>query len=94
MRARSQTRLQLFVRHALADERLGAEDDGECEPFGVLGAGFGGVDRSPSSWRMKERGAVELLACGHAAHVGGKLDKAWLIRGVGVEYDLCCAACL
>lgn len=50
---------------------------------------------------------MELLACGHAAHVGGRricphlagehadeLDKAWLMRGVGVEYDLCCAACL
>src|ERR1035441_8121107 len=31
----------------LVDERLCAEDDGECEPFGVLGAGFGGVDRDP-----------------------------------------------
>ena len=42
MRARSRTRLQLFVRDALVDERLGAEDDGECEPSGILGAGFGG----------------------------------------------------
>src|SRR5580704_16667027 len=33
--------------YALVDERLCAEDDGECEPFGVLGAGFGGVDRDP-----------------------------------------------
>jgi hypothetical protein len=32
---------------ALVDECLGAEDDGEGEPFGVLGAGFGGVDRDP-----------------------------------------------
>ena len=31
----------------LVDERLCAEDDGECEPFGVLGAGFGGVDHDP-----------------------------------------------
>src|ERR1700728_2411228 len=32
---------------ALVDEGLGAEDEGECEPVGVLGAGFGGVDRDP-----------------------------------------------
>jgi hypothetical protein len=41
VRERSQTRLQLFVRHALVDERLAAEDEGKCVPFGVLGAGFG-----------------------------------------------------
>lgn len=32
---------------ALVDERLCAEDDGEREPFGVLGAGLGGVDHDP-----------------------------------------------
>jgi hypothetical protein len=31
----------------LVDERLCAEDDGECEPFGVLGVGLGGVDHDP-----------------------------------------------
>lgn len=30
---------------SLIDECLGAEDDGECEVFGVVAAGFGGVDR-------------------------------------------------
>lgn len=33
--------------YARVDERLCAEDDGECEPFGVLSAGFGGADRDP-----------------------------------------------
>jgi hypothetical protein len=33
------------------DERLGAEDDGDREPLGVLGAGFGGVDEDPPCCR-------------------------------------------
>jgi hypothetical protein len=32
---------------ALAGEGLCAENHGECEPFGVLGTGFGGVDHDP-----------------------------------------------
>ena len=62
MRARSQIRLQLFVRCALVDERLGAEDDGECEPFGVLGAGFGGRyqewDRGPFTGESQDHISV------------------------------------
>jgi hypothetical protein len=49
---------------------------------------------------------VKVLPCGHTAHLGERrlcrhllgeradqLDTFWLLRGVGVEYDLCCAAC-
>jgi hypothetical protein len=49
---------------------------------------------------------VKVLPCGHAAHLGERrlcrhllgeradeLDTFWILRGVGVEYDLCCAAC-
>lgn len=49
---------------------------------------------------------VKVLHCGHVAHQGERqvcrhllseraeeLDTFWVLRGVGVEYDLCCAAC-
>jgi hypothetical protein len=49
---------------------------------------------------------VKVLPCGHAAHLGERrlcrhllgeqadeLDTFWLLRGVGLEYDLCCEAC-
>jgi len=49
---------------------------------------------------------VETLPCGHVALEGarrlcrhllgegaGELDTFWVLRGVGVEYDLCCGRC-
>jgi hypothetical protein len=50
--------------------------------------------------------SVEILPCGHVALEGvrrlcrhllgegaGELDTFWVLRGVGVEYDLCCGPC-
>jgi hypothetical protein len=62
VRARSQTRLQLFVRDTLVDELLGAEYDGECDPIGILGAGFGG------RYRDWDRGPL----------TGGSQDHIWV----------------
>lgn len=55
---------------------------------------------------MLYRVPVKVLPCGHVAHQGQRrvcphllgeradeLDTFWVLRGVGVEYDLCCAAC-
>jgi hypothetical protein len=49
---------------------------------------------------------VKVLPCGHLANLGSRrlcrhlfgeradeLDKVWVLRGVGVDYDLCCADC-
>jgi hypothetical protein len=49
---------------------------------------------------------VEVLPCGHVAHQGARLlcqhllderadelETFWVLRGVGVEYDLCCTDC-
>src|SRR5262249_57385516 len=56
--ARSPRARQACCRVLLADERLRAEDGGEREPFGVLGAGFGGVDHDPQVVARDDEGVA------------------------------------